>query len=177
MRKSIEDKDFFTRKAEKVAEELLGKFICRKFEDGTVLRWCITETEAYDDAESVTYKSDMFHGTGEWCPYNGMLMINCGTDRGNDNVLIRALDCVKGPCNIADALNIKEIKNHITKKGVLCQEILWLEDWGVTIEKDDPKKRVGLVKNEKNKTSIDEKKNFQAKAICFPCFKSEGQSK
>ena len=52
--------DLFTSDANHVAQELLGKFICRKFEDGTVRRWCITETEAYDEGESITYNSDIF---------------------------------------------------------------------------------------------------------------------
>lgn len=168
--KRIIDPQIFSKNAETVAKYLLGKFICRKFDDGTVWRWCITETEAYDKAEKVTYNNEMFYGVGKWCPYNGMLMINCHTEKGNDNVLVRALDCVKGPCNIADALKIKEIKNEVIGKDVLCYEKLWLEDWGVTVEENEPKPRVGLVKKEENKKAIKEKRNYQAKAICFPFF-------
>lgn len=172
MEKNIKEKDFFTRNAKEVAVDLLGKFICRRFEDGTVLRWCITETEAYENFESVTYKSEMFRDTGKWCPYAGMLMINCGTDQGHDNVLIRALDCVKGPCKVVDTLEIKVIQEEITSKDVLYQEKLWLEDWGVTVVKDDPEKRVGIVKKKENEDAVKKETNYQAKAICFPCFKS-----
>ena len=168
-KRTIEPK-FFQDDAETVAKELLGKFICREFEDGTVWRWCITETEAYKNLEGVTYTSEMFRDTGKWCLYYGMLMINCNTDKGNDNVLIRALDCVKGPCNIVDILKIKEIKNEVIGKDVLCYEKLWLEDWGVTVKKYDSKKRVGIVKKEENKEAIKEKRNYQAKVICFPFF-------
>lgn len=164
------DTQFFSMQAEAVAKNLLGKFICRKFEDGTVLRWCITETEAYEDTENVTYKSEMFRGAGEWCPYGGMLMINCHTDQDHDNVLIRALDCVKGPCNIVDVLEINKIKNQVEGKDVLDQKQLWLEDWGVTVENHKPKKRVGIVKKKENEKAAKEKKNYQAKAICFPWF-------
>lgn len=70
------ESNFFDACADEVAANLLGKFICRQFDDGTVLRWCITETESYDNCEEVTYKHNMFKGSGQWCPYNGMLMIN-----------------------------------------------------------------------------------------------------
>lgn len=167
--KIIRKPDFFKRGADEVASDLLGMFICRKFDDGTVLHWCITETEAYDDSEAVTYKNNMFYGTGEWCPYNGMLMINCRTDNGCDNVLIRAVDCIKGPCNIVEVLKIKEIKNEITKKDVIDQNKLWLDDFGFTVEKNTPKKRVGIVKKDKNTENLKEK-NYQATAIHFPFF-------
>lgn len=157
----------FTKSPKDVANNLLGKFICRKFDDGTVLRWCITETEAYDNNEKVTYKNEMFCGIGEWCLYYDMLMVNCG--KGYDNVLIRALDCVKGPCNIVKALEIKEIKNEVTKKDVLCKNKLWLEDWGVTVKKYAPKKRVGIVKKAENEEG-EAKKNYQAEALYFPFF-------
>ena len=170
MNKNIKEQAFFARKAEKVAKDLLGKFICRKFEDGTVLRWCITETEAYDDSESVTYTNKVFQGVGEWCPCNGMLMINCNTEQGSDNVLIRALDCVKGPCKIVDALKIKEIKNEVAGKDVLCSEKLWLEDWGAIVEEYEPNKRVGLVKKPENEEALKEEKNYRARAIRMPFF-------
>lgn len=170
MEKRIINREFFERKAEAVAQDLLGKFICRKFDDGSVLRWCITETEAYDDYENFTYNNKMFCGIGEWCPYNGMIMINCSTEKGNDNVLIRALDCVKGPCNVADTLKIREIKSEITKKDVFTHNKLWLEDWGVIVKQVAPKQRIGLVKNEANKDYIEKVKNYQAQAICFPFF-------
>lgn len=175
MGKSIVEQDFFTRNAKKVAEDLLGKFICRQFNDGTVLRWCITETEAYDDDDVVTYKGKMFDGAGEWCPYNGMLMINCTSSKGKDNVLIRALDCVKGPCNIVDHLKIKEIKPEIEGKSVLCQETLWLED-GVTVKKAEPKPRVGIVKKAENQDALEAKNNYRAEAIFYPPFDFNGST-
>lgn len=167
--KVIRNPNFFTRSADEVASDLLGMFICREFEDGTVLHWCITETEAYDDSEDVTYKNNMFYGTREWCPYNGMLMINCYTDNGCDNVLIRAVDCIKGPCKVAEALKINEIKSEIIKKDVIDHDKLWLDDFGFTVEKNAPKKRVGIVKKDGNTESIKEK-NYQATALHFPFF-------
>mgnify|MGYP001037090988 FL=1 len=166
--KEIRKPNFFYRSADEVASDLLGKFICREFDDGTILHWCITETEAYDDSEVVTYKNDMFCGTGEWCPYNGMLMINCTTEQGNDNVLIRALDCVKGPCNVAETLKIKEIKSEITKQRVIDHEKLWLDDFGFTVD-INRKERIGIVKKDGNREHLEEK-NYQAFAIHFPFF-------
>ena len=166
--KEIRKPNFFYRSADEVASDLLGKFICREFDDGTILHWCITETEAYDNSEVVTYKNDMFCGTGEWCPYNGMLMINCTTEQGNDNVLIRALDCVKGPCNVAETLKIKEIKSEITKQRVIDHEKLWLDDFGFTVD-INRKERIGIVKKDGNREHLEEK-NYQAFAIHFPFF-------
>ena len=164
--KDIRKSCFFCRSADEVASDLLGKIIYRKFDDGTVLHWCITETEAYDNSEAVTYKNNVFCGTGEWCPYNGMLMINCTTEHGNDNVLIRSLDCVKGPYNVAEALKIKEIKREITKQKVIGNEKLWLDDLGLTVEKKH-KERIGIVKKDWNKEHL-KKKNYQAFSLHFP---------
>ena len=159
--------NFFERSADKVADDLLGKFICRKLDDGTVLRWCITETEAYDDCEKVTYKSnDMFKETGKWCPYNGMLMINCTSKQGTDNVLIRSVDCLQGPYKLAEMLKIKEIKNKITNQSTIDNDKLWLEDYGFTVNKEC-KPRIGIVKKDENKEHL-EKKNHYATSICFP---------
>lgn len=165
--KDIRKPNFFNRSADKVARDLLGKVICREFDDGTVLHWCITETEAYDDSEAVTYQNDMFHGTGEWCPYNGMLMISCTTEQGRDNVLIRALDCVKGPYNVAERLKIKEIKSEIIKQSVLLDEKLWLDEYGHTVVGIIRKERVGIVKKDGSREHL-EKKNYQAFAIDSP---------
>ena len=120
------ESNFFDACADEVAANLLGKFICRQFDDGTVLRWCITETESYDNCEEVTYEHNMFKGSGQWCPYNGMLMINCTSKQGDDNILIRSVDCVQGPCKLAEILKIKEIKNEITNQSVIDNEKLWL---------------------------------------------------
>ena len=168
MKKRLIKPEFFNDEPSEVAKNLLGKFICRKFDNGTVQRWCITETEAYDDKEKVTYKNEMFIGVGKWCPYCGMIMINCNKDTNHDNVLIRALDCVKGPCKIVDELRIKEISDEIMQKNVLCQDKLWLEDWGITVDNPEPGNRKGLTKN---KTSEEEKaahKNFEAKVLHYP---------
>lgn len=155
--------------ADKVASDLLGKFICRKFDDGTVLRWCIIETEAYYNNEEVTYKNQMFHGVGEWCPYNGMLMINCFSKEGkegNDNILIRSVDCVKGPCKLAETLKIKEIKNEIIKQSVIDNEKLWIEDYGFTV-KEEQDVRTGIVKKDENDEHLKRKKHY-ATSIIFP---------
>ena len=71
-----------------------------------------------------------------------------------------------------DALEIKAIKDEIINKDVFCNEKLWLKDWGCTVEKYEQKERVGIVKKEENKAAIKEKRNYRAKAINFPCFKS-----
>ena len=166
---NIKIKDnFFEKKSHELAQNLLGKFICRKFEDGSIQRWCITETEAYEHKENVTYKNEMFFGVGEWCPYSGMIMINCYKKDQYDNVLIRALDCIKGPCNIVKELKIKEISKDIIHTNVISNDKLWLEDWGIIVNEPKKNPRKGLVKNEKNNDEIEVPKNFQAKILCYP---------
>lgn len=160
------ESNFFDACADEVAANLLGKFICRQFDDGTVLRWCITETESYDNCEEVTYEHNMFKGSGRWCPYNGMLMINCTSKQGDDNILIRSVDCVQGPCKLAEILKIKEIKNEITNQSVIDNEKLWLEDYGFTVEENlNPRK--GIVKKEKSTEHL-EIKNHHATLIHYP---------
>ena len=41
------DQNFFDRDVLKVAPELVGKIIIRKFDDGSIRRFRITQTEAY----------------------------------------------------------------------------------------------------------------------------------
>lgn len=44
-------KTFFNRSTTQVAQDLLGKQLCRRLEYGKILRARITETEAYDGFE------------------------------------------------------------------------------------------------------------------------------
>ena len=45
--------DFFIRDVLDVAPELLGKSLVRQFDDGTIIRYRITEVEAYRGTEDL----------------------------------------------------------------------------------------------------------------------------
>ena len=51
--KRITDRSFFTCPAEELAPKLLGKVLCRKAEDGFVIRGRINVTEAYPTDDKV----------------------------------------------------------------------------------------------------------------------------
>lgn len=48
-------KIFFEQNADALAKGLLGKILCRKLEDNTILRFRIIETEAYPYEDSACY--------------------------------------------------------------------------------------------------------------------------
>ena len=73
LKKQNFESNFFDACADEVASNLLGKFICRQFDDGAVLRWCITETESYDNCEEVTYKHNMFKAPDNGAPITACL--------------------------------------------------------------------------------------------------------
>ena len=51
------EKDFekFEVSSEKLAPWLIGKILCRKLNNGNILRFRILETEAYGDKDSATH--------------------------------------------------------------------------------------------------------------------------
>lgn len=101
--KSIKENDFFARKSEEVARDLLGKFICRKNGD-TEERFMITESEAYyhdekdEDGKYFCYgvhktkvNEPLYDIPGTWCIYDGLLLLSVTNENYPDNVLIRSI--------------------------------------------------------------------------------------
>lgn len=113
MEKRITDRDFFERKAEEVARDLLGKFICCKNDEQ---KYQIIETEAYyhdEKSESGKYfcygvKDDtgknsktcatipLFRNPGTWCIYGGQLLLSVTNSEFPDNVLIKQVKTPDG---------------------------------------------------------------------------------
>lgn len=138
--KKIQDRTFFTRSAADVAQELLGKLICRCMEDGFVLRYRIMETEAYSGDETFCYgyggkkpqnKEAVFYSVGNGCVYADMVMLTCFDESSPDNVLIRRLDGYQGPQMSATALDVTPALNGT---DVTASNVLWLEDDGAKVE-------------------------------------------
>lgn len=130
----IQNSDFFKKSADEVAKELLGKIICRKMNDGFIMRGRITETVAYFGNEPFCYgygdknqknKNHIFYSVGNVCYYNNMLMISCLDEFSPDNVLIRSIELYNGPENVVEALDINE---ELNTENFTSSDVIWIEE-------------------------------------------------
>jgi len=117
--------DFFDRDVLKVAPELIGKIIIRKFSDGSMARFRITQTEAYrgeDDKACHANKGRtprteiMYHQPGTiyvYLIYGMYWMLNFVTEKQDipQAVLIRAVEGYDGPGKLTKALQIDKTFN------------------------------------------------------------------
>lgn len=173
MRLTSENRECFKKSAAEVAKYLIGKMICRRLDDETMLRFRITETEAYDGRDdSACYgKTRKTHATsplfgesdkkaGGCCFYANMLLIACGREADTpDNVLIRSAgneqQYCKGPILLCNALKIdtKLRGTNLLDPG----SPLWIEDDGA-VRECCTAERIGLGKSV---TEKDRKKKYR----------------
>ncbi|MEX0320627.1 MAG: DNA-3-methyladenine glycosylase [Puniceicoccaceae bacterium] len=120
-----------------LARKLLGCYLCRRI-GGEVIRWRITEVEAYDgEADKACHASNgrtkrtevMFGPAGVWYVYlcygvHWMLNIVTGSEGHPSAVLIRGAGEVSGPGRLTKAL---EITGDLNKQSVHPESGLWLE--------------------------------------------------
>ena len=158
------NKIFFSKSADKVAKELLGKILCRKI-NGKILRAKIVETEAYfggeDPASRATQNGDlrqtmlMEYGTIlVYGVHNNWLINFVANDEGKaEAVLLRALEPLnfqantKGPGLLTKTLKINK---EFHKKKIYKNSEIWLESnnekfgivksFRIGIKKDLPEK-------------------------------------
>lgn len=137
----ISDKEFFTYSAPELAHKLLGKLLCRRFSDGSVVKYRITETECYygfDDSANHASKSltvrtkPMFESGGICYVYlcygiHEMLNIVSGAKNHPEAVLIRSLENLKGPGVLTKYLKIDRTFNY---EDLTISSRLWLENDG-----------------------------------------------
>ena len=131
--------EFFENDALWVAENLLGKILVRHFDDGTIQRYVITETEAYCGEEDLachaakgrTKRTEvMYHEGGKiyvYFIYGMYWMLNFVTGKENkpQAVLIRGLKGIDGPGRVGKALQLdKSFYGEITFESAR----LWIED-------------------------------------------------
>lgn len=122
MKKRITDRKFFEHKAEEVAQNLVGKFICYNNE-----AYLITKTEAYyhdeqdyngkyfcygvkdkGGANSKTYATfPLFRSPGTWCVYGGQLLLSVTSSDVSDNVLIKEIESQDGTIYRSDGIATK----------------------------------------------------------------------
>ena len=123
------------------AKALIGVFLCRRFDDGTILRRRITETEAYCGEEDTachahkgrTPRTDVMYSPGG-CAYiylcygmHEMLNIVTGVEGRPEAVLIRGIEGASGPGKLTKLLQIDRTLN---REDLIASKRLWLESDG-----------------------------------------------
>lgn len=145
---------FFNREVLLVAPELVGKILVRSFEDGSVIRLRITETEAYRGEEDLACHASkgrtprtetMYMDAGSiyvYLIYGMYWMLNFVTEKEGipQAVLIRGADKYNGPGKLTKALKINKDFN---KQNIADCSNLWIEDDGY-IPNLTTKPRIGI---------------------------------
>ena len=135
---------FFLRDVLEVAPALLGKTLVRNFQDGTIRRFTITETEAYRGTEDLachaskgrTPRTDVMFCKGGvvyvYFVYGMYWMLNFVTGHEGDAsaVLIRGLDDIRGPGRVGKIL---QLDRSLYAENLSTSQRLWLEDNGTPI--------------------------------------------
>jgi DNA-3-methyladenine glycosylase len=131
--------DFFTKDVLEVAPGLLGKSLVRKFVDGSVKSFLITETEAYRGEEDLachaskgrTQRTEVMYQTSGiiyiYLIYGMYWMLNIVTGKKNQPqaTLIRAIEGYNGPGKLSRAL---ELDKSFNGENLLNSERIWIAD-------------------------------------------------
>lgn len=117
--------DFFDRDVLDVAPDLVGKILIRRLDDGTILRFRITETEAYRGTEDKachahkgrTPRTEIMYNAPAtiyvYLIYGMYWMLNFVTEKEGipQAVLIRGVETYNGPGKLTKALQIDKSFN------------------------------------------------------------------
>ena len=134
------DKNFFEQNAYTVAQQLIGKWICRNI-NGEILKFQINETECYiGDGDTACHASKgmtprtkvMWQSGGVCYVYlcygmHNMLNFITGKDNEPEGVLIRGVVGANGPGRATKAM---QIDKTLYGESLLTQEKIWVEDDG-----------------------------------------------
>ena len=131
---------FFQRDVLEVSPQLLGKYLVRKFDNGEICRYRITDVEAYRGEEDKashsskgrTARTEVQYGEGgkiyTYLIYGMYWLLNIVTDRKDNpqGVMIRAVDNIYGPGRVG-----KELQLDLSFRGEsIAGDRLWIEDDG-----------------------------------------------
>lgn len=131
--------DFYRQRATEVAPALIGKYLCRRLDDNTVIRKRITETECYfgeDDTACHAHKgktkrtATLYESGGIAYVYlcygiHSLLNVVTGDRDFPEAVLIRGVDGLDGPGKLTAGMRIDLSFNREN----LCEStLLWIED-------------------------------------------------
>lgn len=144
---------FFHRPCLTVARDLVGKYLVRRMADGQIVRFRISETEAYcGEADTAchahkgrTKRTEVLYAdAGTLYVYlcygiHWLLNIVTGDPEDPQAVLIRACVEAPGPGRLTKALSIT---GELDRKSIFGEE-LWIEDAGTPCEVVTDK-RVGI---------------------------------
>lgn len=150
----ILDRKYFERPATELAPDLIGKYLCRRTEDG-VIRARIVETECYfgeEDTACHAHKGRtertkaMYEAGGVTYVYlcygiHSLLNIVTGAKDHPEAVLIRGVEGAVGPGRATKFMRITTSDNALP----LCEESgIWIEDSGEKKPKIARTARIGI---------------------------------
>ena len=130
---------FYQNDAVFIAEKLLGKGLVRVFEDGTIKKYLITETEAYLGEEDLachaskgrTPRTEIMYAYGGkvyiYLIYGMYWMLNVVTGKENhpQAVLIRGIDNIIGSGKVGRELKMDK---SFYGEDLLTSNRIWIED-------------------------------------------------
>jgi DNA-3-methyladenine glycosylase len=146
--------DFFLRDVLDIAPELLGKYLVRRFEDGHMERYRITETEAYRGMEDLachaskgrTLRTEIMFLEGGtvyvYLIYGMYWMLNLVTGPEDDPsaVLIRGMEGFPGPGRVGREL---QLDRSFYGENLINSDRLWVED-AKPVTEIHSSKRIGI---------------------------------
>ncbi|MBQ3098393.1 MAG: DNA-3-methyladenine glycosylase [Kiritimatiellae bacterium] len=127
------------------AKMLVGAWLCRRMDDGGVVRRRITETEAYCGEEDTachahkgrTARTDVMYSAGG-CAYvylcygmHEMLNVVTGAEGRPEAVLIRGVEGAEGPGRLTKFLKIDRSHN---REDLVSSNRLWIEADGTKVK-------------------------------------------
>ena len=126
------------------AKALLGAWLCRRLEDGTILRRRITETEAYFGEEDTachahkgrTPRTDVMYAPGGrayiYLCYGVHDMLNVVTGPADhpEAVLIRGVEGAEGPGRLT---KLFKIDRSLNREDLVASDRLWIETDGARV--------------------------------------------
>jgi len=145
---------FFQREVLVVAPELLGKIIVRKFDDGRIEKFVITEVEAYNGngdlachaSKGKTVRTEVMFREGGlvyvYLIYGMYWMLNIVTGKENDAaaVLIRGVEGISGPGRVGKAL---QLDKSFYGESLFVSERIWIEN-AEPVKKFSTSPRIGI---------------------------------
>lgn len=148
------DQKFFERDVLKVAPDLIGKNLYRRFENGDIYKFIITETEAYRGEEDLACHASkgrtrrteiMYHSGGHiymYLIYGMYWMFNIVTGNINESqaVLIRGIEGYNGPGKLTKAL---QLDRSFYGDNLIHSDRIWI-DSGLNNTKYMESNRIGI---------------------------------
>lgn len=152
---NILGREYFSRPATELAGDLIGKLICRRFAEGEIKKYRITETECYFGEEDTachahkgrTKRTETLYMQGGvayvYLCYGIHALLNFVTgDRNHpEAVLIRGVEGISGPGRVTKALGITCAMN---KAELSFESGIWVEDDGASSPELQATPRIGI---------------------------------